>query len=142
MNPDWPSVLFTHENASSPQTVTLDLGKQRTFSRLSLNPFLESYAFYYTRGSLKDFEIWGSNNPNPNGDMDATWTRLVTCNVVKPSGSPYGVETAADIAYGKKGFAFDFPAGLGSYRYVRIRSLKNWSGSYFMSIGEFTLWGK
>lgn len=141
-NPGWPNTLFTVESAGSPQTVTVDLGKARTFSRLLMNPYLELGNVYYVRGNLKDFEVWGSNAPNLNGSLDASWTKLVTCNVVKPSGSPSGTETAADLALAKAGWPFDFPAGLGAYRYIRIRSLHNWSGSYFMSIAEFTLWGK
>jgi len=138
----WPNCLFTVESAGSPQMVTLDLGKQRTLSRFILNPFLEVGNVYYVRGNLRDFEIWGSNAPSVNGALDASWTKLVTCNVVKPSGSPSGTETTADYNYAHDGWGFDFPAGLSAYRYIRIRSLRNWTGSYFMSISEFTLFGK
>lgn len=138
----WPNCLFTVESAGSPQMVTLDLGKQRVLSRFIMNPFLEVGNVYYVRGNLRDFEIWGSNSPNVNGALDATWTKLITCNVVKPSGSPSGTETAADYAYAQAGWAYDFPASTVGYRYIRIRSLRNWTGSYFMSISEFTLFGK
>lgn len=138
----WPNCLFTVESAGSPQMVTLDLGKQRILSRFILNPFLEVGNVYYVRGNLRDFEIWGSNTPNVNGALDASWTKLVTCNVVKPSGSPSGTETAADFKYAQDGWGYDFPASQTSYRYIRIRSLHNWTGSYFMSISEFTLFGK
>lgn len=138
----WPNCLFTVESAGSPQMVTLDLGKQRTFSRFIMNPFLEIGNVYYVRGNLRDFEIYGSNAPSASGALDASWTKLVTCNIVKPSGLPSGQENAADYKYARDGWEFDFPAGIGAYRYVRIRSLRNWSGSYFMSISEFTLFGK
>ncbi|WP_114937697.1 DUF5000 domain-containing lipoprotein [Mucilaginibacter endophyticus] len=138
----WPNCLFTVESAGSPQMVTIDLGKQRVFSRFIMNPFIEIGNVYYVRGNLRDFEIWGSNSPNVNGALDASWTKLLTCNVVKPSGSPSGTETAADYNYAHDGWGFDFPAGLSAYRYIRIRSLRNWTGSYFMSISEFTLFGK
>jgi len=138
----WPNCLFTVESAGSPQMVTIDLGKQRVLSRFILNPFIEIGNVYYVRGNLRDFEIWGSNSPNVNGALDASWTKLLTCNIVKPSGSPSGTETAADYKYAHDGWGFDFPAGLGAYRYIRIRSLRNWTGSYFMSISEFTMFGK
>jgi hypothetical protein len=138
----WPNCLFTVESAGSPQMVTLDLGKQRVLSRFIMNPFLEVGNVYYVRGNLRDFEVWGSNSPNVNGALDASWTKLVTCNVVKPSGSPSGTETAADYKYAHDGWEYDFPAGLSAYRYIRIRSLRNWTGSYFMSISEFTMFGK
>ena len=140
-NAGWPDILFSYENATTPQTATLDLGKAHTFSRLKLNPFLELGNVYYARGNIRDFEIWGSNAPNLNGDTDGSWTLLTTCHVIKPSGSPIGTETAADYNYGHSGWDYDFPAGLAAYRFVRIRNLRNWSGSYFMSIAEFTLWG-
>ncbi|PTQ97866.1 uncharacterized protein DUF5126 [Mucilaginibacter yixingensis] len=140
-NPGWPNVLFTVENAGSPQMVTLDLGKAHIFSRFQINPFLEVGNVYYVRGNQKDFEIWGSNTPNLNGALDASWTLLTTCHVVKPSGSPSGTETAADQTYAHNGWQFDFPVSSQSYRYIRIRSLQNWQGSYFMSMGEFTIWG-
>lgn len=138
----WPNCLFTVESAGSPQMVTIDLGKQRVLSRFILNPFIEIGNVYYVRGNLRDFEIWGSNSPNVNGALDASWTKLLTCNIVKPSGSPSGTETAADYKYAHDGWGFDFPAGLSAYRYIRIRSLRNWTGSYFMSISEFTMFGK
>ncbi|TFF38548.1 DUF4959 domain-containing protein [Mucilaginibacter psychrotolerans] len=141
-NPYWPNCLFTVESAGSPQMVTLDLGKQRVFSRFILYPYQELGTVFYVRGNPRDFEIWGSNSPNPNGNLDASWTKLITCNVVKPSGSASGTETAADYNYGHNGWGFDFPAGLPAYRYIRIRNLRNWTGSYFMSIAEFTLFGK
>jgi hypothetical protein len=141
-NGGWPNTVFTMENAGSPQTITIDLGQPRIFSRFIMNPFIELGSVYYVRGNLRDFEIWGSNSPNASGALDASWTKLITCNVVKPSGSPSGTETAADQTYARNGWGFDFPAGLSAYRYVRIRSLRNWTGSYFMSMSEFTLFGK
>ncbi|NQX42287.1 protein of unknown function [Pedobacter steynii] len=130
------------QNAISPQNITLDLGKAYIFSRLLLSPYLEGTGLYFTNGSPKIFEIWGSNQPNPNGALDASWTKLVTCTVIKPSGSPYGVETGADRASGKSGWQFNFPVGAAPYRYVRIRYVINWQGSYMMALTQFTLWGQ
>jgi len=139
-NHGWP-ITFTDESVGSPSTVTIDLGLPSTFSRLKLNSY-EDFGVYFGRGAMRIFEIWGSNNPNPDGSYDASWTKLLDCTVVKPSGSPLGTETGADKAAGLAGFQFDFPGGLPAYRYIRIRNLQNWQGSYFMSIVQFTLWGK
>ncbi|GAA4317454.1 DUF4959 domain-containing protein [Mucilaginibacter gynuensis] len=138
----WPNTLFTVEGVGTPQMVTIDLGKQRTFSRFIMNPFVELGNVYYVRGNPKDFEIWGSNSPNVSGALDASWTKIMTVNIVKPSGSPSGVETAADQTYARDGWEFDFPVGVSAYRYIRIRNLRNWSNSYFISMSEFTLFGK
>lgn len=153
--PDWygngvPNIYngaFNHnfistQNATSPQNITLDLGKAYIFSRLLLSPYLEGTGLYYTNGSPKVFEIWGSNQPNVSGVLDASWTKLTTCTVIKPSGSPYGVETGADRTAGKNGWGFNFPVGLTPYRYVRIRYVSNWQGTYMMALTQFTLWGQ
>ena len=139
-NHGWP-ITFTDESVGSPSTVTIDLGLPSTFSRLKLNSF-EDFGQYYGRGAMRIFEIWGSNDPNPDGSYDASWTKLLNCTVVKPSGSGAGTETGVDKAAALAGFQFEFPAGLPAYRYVRIKCLQNWQGSYFMSITQFTLWGK
>ncbi|WPQ61493.1 DUF4959 domain-containing protein [Chitinophaga sancti] len=140
-HPGWPQCLFTVEQASSSQMVTLDLGKPHIFSRMQVNPYKEVGSLYYVRGNVKDFEIWASNSPNLSGALDESWTRLVTCHVTKPSGSASGTETTADQTLAYNGWQFDFPALQTAYRYVRIRSLSNWQGSYFINIAEFTLWG-
>lgn len=140
-HPNWPQCLFTIEQASSSQMVTLDLGKAHIFSRMQVNPYKEVGSLYYVRGNVKDFEVWGSNSPSLSGALDQTWTKLVTCHVAKPSGSAYGTETTADQTLAYNGWQFDFPSLQTAYRYVRIRSLSNWQGSYFINIAEFTLWG-
>lgn len=140
-HPGWPRCLFTLEQAGSPQMVTLDLGKPHIFSRMQVNPYKELGNNYYVRGNVKDFEIWASNSPSLSGNLDESWTKLTTCHVIKPSGSPYATETASDQTLAYNGWQFDFPAGQTAYRYIRIRSLSNWQGSYFINIAEFTLWG-
>jgi len=145
-HPGWPQTYFTVESATTPQTATIDLGSAHTFSRFKINPYLEVGNFYYVRGNPKDFEIWGSNSPDlsdPEPDIlsDPTWTKLGTFHVVKPSGSPSQTETSADQASAYNGWEFDFPTGLSAYRYIRIRQLSNWQGTYFICISELTLWG-
>lgn len=146
-HPVWPSTYFTVESATVPQMVTIDLGAAHTFSRFSVNPYLEVGNFYYVRGNPKDFEVWGSNSPDLGDPVDASntpgasWTKLGTYHVIKPSGSAYQTESAADVASAYAGWQFDFPAGLSSYRYIRIRQLSNWQGTYFMCISELTFWG-
>lgn len=147
-HPGWPRTYFTVESATVPQMVTIDLGAQHTFSRFQLNPYLEVGGYYYVRGNIKDFEIWGSNSPDMNDPVDATnlpgssWTKIGTYHVVKPSGSPYQTETTADQQAAFNGWQFDFPAGISDYRYIRIRQLSNWQGSYFICNSELTIWGK
>lgn len=146
-HPGWPDTYFTVESAIEPQMVTIDLGAGHTFSRFQINPYLEVGNYYYVRGNPKDFEIWGSNNPDMTDPVDAintpgaSWTKLGTFHVIKPSGSAYQTETADDQAAAYAGWQFDFPAGIPAYRYIRFRQLSNWQGTYFICISELTLWG-
>ncbi|MBV4357539.1 DUF5000 domain-containing lipoprotein [Pinibacter aurantiacus] len=147
-HPGWPSTYFTVESSITPQMVTLDLGAVHTFSRFQINPYLEVGNYYYVRGNLKDFEVWGSNSPDLNDPVSATnepgssWEKIGTYHVTKPSGSSYQIETTADQQAAYNGWQFDFPTGLKDYRYIRVRQLSNWQGSYFLTIAELTLWGK
>jgi hypothetical protein len=61
--------------------------------------------------------------------------------VIKPSGSAYQTETASDQQAAYNGWQFDFPVGIPSYRYIRLRQLSNWQGTYFICISKLTLWG-
>ncbi|WP_316834191.1 DUF5000 domain-containing lipoprotein [Pedobacter nutrimenti] len=140
-NQGWPNVFFSVQTATSPQMITLDLGNAYVFSRFQLNPYEES-GQYYVKATPKVFEIWGANQPNLSGALDGSWTKLTTCTVVKPSGNPYGTETDSDYTAGQNGFQFNFPVGIGSYRYIRIRYLSNWEGDYVMAMAQFTLWGQ
>ena len=144
--PGWPQTYFTIESATTPQTATIDLGSKHSFSRFKVNPYKEIGNFYYVRGNLKDFEIWGSNSPDLSMEAaaiesDPSWEKLGTFHVLKPSGSPSQTELEADVQSAVSGWEFDFPPGVEAYRYIRIRQLSNWQGTYFMTIAEFTLWG-
>lgn len=147
LHPKWPSTYFTVESATVPQMVTIDLGAEHNFSRFQVNPYLEQGNVYYVRGNPKDFELWGSNNPDLSDPVDVnntpgnSWTKIGTFHVIKPSGSPYMTESTSDQTAAYNGWQFDIPAGTQSYRYIRIRQLSNWQGSYFICISEFTLWG-
>ncbi|MDH7460094.1 DUF5000 domain-containing lipoprotein [Chitinophagaceae bacterium 26-R-25] len=147
-HPGWPSTYFTVESSITPQMVTIDLGAIHTLSRFQINPYLEVGNYYYVRGNPKDFEVWGSNSPDLNDPVSAanepgsSWAKIGTYHVTKPSGSSYQIETTADQQAAYNGWQFDFPTGLKDYRYIRVRQLSNWQGSYFLTIAEFTLWGK
>jgi hypothetical protein len=133
----WPC-MYTNESAGSPQTVSFSIGREAKLSRIVIYPRRE--AGYYDKGNLRDFEMWGSNSPNLDGTF-ASWTKLMTSTVVKPSGSPLGTDTGADDAYGRAGWSFDFPEDAIKYKYLRIRCLKNWRSSYFMEISQVSIWG-
>jgi hypothetical protein len=124
-----------------PQWFTIDLGVKAQLSRLVVWTRMSS-RFLYASGAVKKWEIWGSNDPNPNGDWDSTWTLLLTCEAVKPSGLPVGQNTAEDKAFADAGWEFVFPFDTPPVRYLRWKTLANWGNVSHITITELTLYGK
>ncbi|WP_158275375.1 DUF5000 domain-containing lipoprotein [Pedobacter sp. HMWF019] len=135
----WPCT-FTVESAATPQTITIDLGVTKALSRLVLFPRTEDGTNFYVRGNLKDYEVWGTNNPSANGSYD-NWMLLGSKTIVKPSGLPAGTESGEDLAYAQKGWEMEFEPGQPPYRYVRLKCLKNWQNAYFMMITQMEVYG-
>lgn len=119
-----------------PLWFTFDTGVSSTPSRIRT---WQANDRLYSGESVRKFEVWGSNDPNPDGSW-SSWTKLLTAESVKPSGLPLGENTAADIDYAKAGEEFVFPAGLPKVRYIRLKLLENWGGAGFMTMEEITLW--
>lgn len=96
-------------------------------------PFFES--------NLKKFEIWGSENWDNSGDW-GSWTKLMDCDVTKPSGLPLGEYNAEDWSACKNGQKFynsdNYDAKV---RYIRVRVLETWGGSDCWRIEEIRLYG-
>jgi len=133
----WPS-LYTQDIASSPTSFTFSIGKEAKISRVVIFPRRENG--FYDKGNLREFEVWGSNSYSQDGSWDS-WTKLASCLVVKPSGTPVGTSTPADDVAGTIGWSFDMPEDAPKYKYLRIRNLRNWQGSYFMQMRQIQVWG-
>lgn len=138
----WPRVLYTSATVLTPQWVTFDIGKLSALSRIVIWDYPEylNGRTYFYGGNLYEFEIWGTDNPKADGSFDG-WTKLGTFKSKKPSGTAHGVNTAEDIAVGQAGLNYTFDAGIPRVRYLRIKTIKNWQGSTFMSIGELQVYG-
>lgn len=140
---DWPSVCLTKPAVLTPQWVTVDLGKTATLSRISIwnyPEYLNAGRTYYYGGNLKDFEIWGSDNPPADGSYN-NWVLIGQYKSKKPSGSAYGVQTSEDYAFANAGISYNFIIGSKKVRYLRIKSLVNWQGTSFMSVSEIQVYG-
>jgi hypothetical protein len=124
--------------ARMPQWFTFDMGVTAKLSRLTW--FMRD-GFYYTLHNPRVVEIWGSNNPNPNGDFDATWTLLGTHTAIKPSGLPEGQLSQADIDAAHAGETMIFPLNIPKVRYIRFKTLKNWSNGTYVNFYELMMWG-
>jgi hypothetical protein len=135
----WPRA-FTLEGVTTPQTITIDLGVTRALSRFIFFPRTETGNKYYVRANIRDFEIWATNNPPADGSYNG-WTKLATQSVVKPSGLPSGTETAEDLAYALAGWSTEFEPGLPAFRYLRIKSTRNWENTYAIMGTQIEVYG-
>ncbi len=140
---NWPKVFLTDGSVVGQHIVTIDTGVLAKMSRIVIWDYPEYYLgrSYYYIGNLKEFEIYGSASPNPDGSLDASWVKLGTYNATKPSGLPYGQQSDEDYQTAFAGFSWDFDVAAPKVRYLRIKSLKNWAGIGTMAIAEIQVYG-
>ncbi|WP_184550078.1 DUF5000 domain-containing lipoprotein [Mucilaginibacter sp. FT3.2] len=133
--------LYASSNASSlPQWITIDLGEKVLLSRFKM--WMEQYNHCYTGSGLKNFELWGSNSPDPDGGW-TQWTLLGNFTTFKPSGLPLGQTTNEDINYAANlGADFDFDVQPSAVRYLRLKSLETYSSPGQVVIMEMTFFGQ
>lgn len=139
----WPKVSLTVTTVLTPQWVTFDLGKAAILSRIVIWGYPEyqnAGRMYYFGGNLKEFEVWASENPPSDGSFN-NWVKLGTFDTVKPSGSAYNVQTSEDYNYANAGINYTFDVFARKFRYLRIKSLKNWQGTTYQAIGEVQVYG-
>ncbi len=141
----WPSCAYTPPTITDqgPHSITFDLGQTAQLSRLVIWDYPETISgrkTYFYRGDMKNFEIWGSANPNPDGTYDS-WYKLGTYQSVKPSGLPYGEVSDEDITTATAGFSWDLDINVPKLRYIRIKCLNNWQGTNFLMITEVQAYG-
>ncbi|MDR0699974.1 MAG: DUF4959 domain-containing protein [Tannerella sp.] len=138
-----------------PQIATIDLARNMVISRMQMWPRVNEI---YAGRAVRVFQLWGSLNPNPNGNLDDTWTFLGEWEVLKPSGynadGSVGAVTAADREFFHGGMSFEIvpseitPDPYMPIRYLRLIVVHTYdtyltgakNGQVF--IREITLWGQ
>jgi hypothetical protein len=133
--------LYASSNASSlPQWITIDLGKKVLLSRFK--QYMEQNDHCYTGSGLKNFELYGSNSPSPDGSW-ASWTLLGEFTTLKPSNLPLGQKTNEDINYAcNLGADFYFATQPAAVRYLRLKSLETYSSPGQVVIMELKFFGQ
>lgn len=144
---DWGSTACS-ASTSEPFWFTWDMGQEAQLSRIKLWPYNECNTSngcqYFYGWCMKEYEIWGSTNPDADGGWD-NWFKLCYCDVVKPSGLPHGEENSDDVAAAQAGVEWEFPADAGAVRYVRIKVFENFEGlasEKGVTLTEVSIWGK
>ena len=138
----WPYTSFTNQvpGGSGPHMITFNTGALAKLSRIWIRPYPEGSRYYYLT-TMKRFEIYGSDNPNLNGALDASWKLLGSYTVKKPSGLPYGTDDANDQATAAAGFNWEIDLAAPKVKYIRIRCLENFAGGTAQSINELKVYG-
>lgn len=146
--------MYHSKNVTMPRHITIDLGKKYQFSRFVYHTRHDNTSVgveAYVKGHVHLFELYGSNNPNPNGEFDETWTKIGDYETKKVSGGgPNDPVTEDDRKAAIAGEEFEVPAETEAYRYIRFRVLETWGiygswGEYeassFIYIQELTFYG-
>src|SRR5690606_11388436 len=121
-----------------PRWYSFDMGERVAPTKMKFWQRIDQ-GFVFNRGNPKRFEVWGSNDPDPDGGW-SNWVKLMDGELVKPSGLPLGTVNDADITYARAGEEFVFPEGIPAVRYIRIKILQTWSGEDFTHLLELSLW--
>lgn len=135
------SIFHTAQGSGIPQWFTFDLGVTAKLSRFTLWQRMNT-SLLYQHGNPREYELWGSTDPNPDGSWDESWIKLVSCESTKPSGLPSGQYSQEDWDYAARGEEYNFPLDAPPVRYVRFRLLRNWSDTDFVNFSEITFWGE
>lgn len=144
----WDGIIVNNTNVDKPgfHTAPGEWPQWFTFS-LGVKAKLSRFRFWqrgswiaFTDRNIKKFEIWGSNEPSPDGSWEG-WTKLLEGESVKPSGLPMGENSTEDLALVGAGEEFVFPAGTPAVKYIRIKVLETWSGAESFYIMQVAFWG-
>jgi hypothetical protein len=122
-----------------PKWVSIDFGDKYILSRIKMWK-----RDLYDEGRVPSkWEVYGSNNPNPDGSWDS-WTLIQQFGPpYKPSGLPLGQSTEEDEDVAANGWDYEFiPVPSTGYRYYRLKWLEAPSGENFILIGEMKFWGQ
>ncbi len=124
-----------------PQWFTIDLGGPVKLSRFTIFGWVENNNIW-NNAYPRYFDLYGSNNPDPNVEWDDSWVLLAECETKKPSGNgpevPYTPEDKIEF---EKGSSFNIPIDAAPYRYLRMKHYKNWSGHPCVLISEIDVFG-
>jgi len=131
------TAYHTIDPVTMPQWFTFDMGQTAKLSRLV---WFMRQGWYYNLHNPRKVEIWGSNNPSPDGSF-TNWILLAEHEQIKPSGLPPGQNSNADNEAALEGETVEIPVDAPAVRYIRFKTLRNWSDGVYVNFTELTLWG-
>lgn len=134
--------FHTPPGVGLPIWYTFDIGASLILSKLKIWQRVDNN-FIFNRGNPKKFELWGwaSSSAPANGSWTG-WEKIGSFESIKPSSLPLGTVNDEDRRKAAEGEAYPLAATDKSYRYLRIKILKTYSGEDFTHLLELSLWTK
>lgn len=141
---DLTNFFHTKQRFDMPIWMPVDLGVTAKLSRYVLwqRTGGGGSGWPFTHGNPHEWEIWGTTNiADPN-----SWIKLDHQVMVKPSGSPIGINTNDDKAIAEAGMEYNIDPALPPVRYVAFKLIDNWASiggaTGFMHISELKFFGQ
>ena len=120
-------------------SMTFNLGAVAKLSRFVVHQ--RANTGYYQHGNPKKMEIYTCDHkPGQDGDW-SEWTKVMDCELVKPSGSPGNTITDLDMETAKNGHEFSFDISLPATQYIRFVILSAWDGTTYCNIADLDFYG-
>jgi hypothetical protein len=128
---------YIQSSTPFPYSFTFDMGQT-----VKLKRFLQwqrlTITFLYRTQNVKKFQLWGSATSDVTASF-AGWVKLGDFESIKPSGLPWGQESAGDIAYATAGESFTIGPNAPPVRYIRYVVTDSWDGKQTtVAVGEMT----
>jgi hypothetical protein len=120
-----------------PQSITIDMGVLGKISRLRV---YQRAGMEFGGGNVKRFEVWGCETLDPSGEWDS-WTKLMDCVSIKPSGLPLGQLTNEDLDVARNGADYANSPSNPKVRYIRIKVLESWLPGNNFQFAEIQVYG-
>lgn len=134
----------TATNSGVPNQVTIDMGVVAKLTRFKFwqRGVITEHGLLYANASPKKIELWGTDNPDPDGDY-ANWYKLGEHEVVRPSGLPPGQPvTAEDIAAAQEGHEITISMDAPVVRFIRIRAMETFENQPHFFLGNIGVFGQ
>lgn len=130
-----------------PQRFTIDLGQESQLTRFVI--WGRGGDYHYSQHNPRIFDVWGTDELKwdrtdhiyGTNEWKADWHLLAQCEMIKPSGSAMGTNTAEDIAAAIAGFEFEFSQDVPKTRYVRFEVHETWGKTATLHIAEISVYG-
>lgn len=131
------SLDYFHSGMNYPFSYYIDLGREVQISRLRI---WQRSSCQWARYSCKTFDIYVSNDKNPEDGILDDWTFVGRYSLVKPADP---VEARREFQEGSEFWIYpDNPDFTRPFRYLRWKAVEDFNQGTIACMSELTLYGK